>query len=226
MNRRSLLPSLALALGGPVIAGHEHKSTEQPLSPRELQRLGKHSALLKKLLDFAESPELPADAQEAHDRLAAMLFADNLADSLGHDLYQERTDTWQTYGCPRCGLTYDRVIHHGVIPFKSLCGKCGSLRTSGGLTHELPEGAVVRKEWYRPSPTELVRVLNRDADHFDHLHRGGLEPRPTPGMKHEPAKPIRRRSMFKTGRNQPCPCGSGRKYKRCCLDKQSEEDEA
>ena len=25
--------------------------------------------------------------------------------------------------------------------------------------------------------------------------------------------------MTKTGRNDPCPCGSGQKYKRCCLDK-------
>jgi uncharacterized protein len=23
----------------------------------------------------------------------------------------------------------------------------------------------------------------------------------------------------KTGRNDPCPCGSGRKYKKCCLSK-------
>jgi hypothetical protein len=22
----------------------------------------------------------------------------------------------------------------------------------------------------------------------------------------------------KTGRNSPCPCGSGKKYKKCCLD--------
>ena len=25
--------------------------------------------------------------------------------------------------------------------------------------------------------------------------------------------------MVKPGRNDPCPCGSGKKYKRCCLDK-------
>jgi tetratricopeptide (TPR) repeat protein len=25
--------------------------------------------------------------------------------------------------------------------------------------------------------------------------------------------------MPKVGRNEPCPCGSGNKYKRCCLDK-------
>jgi uncharacterized protein len=26
-------------------------------------------------------------------------------------------------------------------------------------------------------------------------------------------------SHAKTGRNDPCPCGSGRKYKKCCLGK-------
>lgn len=27
---------------------------------------------------------------------------------------------------------------------------------------------------------------------------------------------------MKTGRNEPCPCGSGKKYKKCCLDKNQE----
>ncbi len=30
----------------------------------------------------------------------------------------------------------------------------------------------------------------------------------------EPAKPIRRDAP-KVGRNEPCPCGSGKKYKKC-----------
>ena len=25
--------------------------------------------------------------------------------------------------------------------------------------------------------------------------------------------------MTQTGRNEPCPCGSGKKYKKCCLEK-------
>jgi uncharacterized protein len=25
--------------------------------------------------------------------------------------------------------------------------------------------------------------------------------------------------MTKIGRNDPCPCGSGKKYKKCCYDK-------
>ncbi|HLA78685.1 MAG TPA: SEC-C metal-binding domain-containing protein [Vicinamibacteria bacterium] len=27
------------------------------------------------------------------------------------------------------------------------------------------------------------------------------------------------RAVTPVGRNEPCPCGSGRKYKRCCLEK-------
>ncbi len=30
--------------------------------------------------------------------------------------------------------------------------------------------------------------------------------------------------MTKIGRNEPCPCGSGIKYKRCCLRKESESE--
>jgi hypothetical protein len=33
-----------------------------------------------------------------------------------------------------------------------------------------------------------------------------------------PASPVRARAA-KIGRNDPCPCGSGQKYKRCCLDR-------
>src|SRR5690554_1668616 len=28
----------------------------------------------------------------------------------------------------------------------------------------------------------------------------------------------------KIGRNDPCPCGSGKKYKRCCIDKEDNPD--
>jgi uncharacterized protein YecA (UPF0149 family) len=30
------------------------------------------------------------------------------------------------------------------------------------------------------------------------------------------------RTMKKTGRNAPCPCGSGKKYKLCCLEREKE----
>jgi len=30
---------------------------------------------------------------------------------------------------------------------------------------------------------------------------------------------IRARAEKKIGRNEPCPCGSGKKFKKCCLGK-------
>jgi transposase-like protein len=41
---------------------------------------------------------------------------------------------------------------------------------------------------------------------------------PAPQNLHKAAQTIRRESA-KVGRNEPCPCGSNLKYKRCCLDK-------
>lgn len=35
---------------------------------------------------------------------------------------------------------------------------------------------------------------------------------------HEYYVPQKVRKHKKIGRNDPCPCGSGKKYKKCCLD--------
>lgn len=37
-------------------------------------------------------------------------------------------------------------------------------------------------------------------------------------------KPVLKGEMKNIGRNDPCPCGSGKKYKKCCLRKQSRVD--
>jgi len=42
----------------------------------------------------------------------------------------------------------------------------------------------------------------------------------TSGGGHDPEAPARPRTFVreqpKVGRNDPCPCGSGKKYKKCC----------
>ncbi len=50
----------------------------------------------------------------------------------------------------------------------------------------------------------------------EHLH--------APDEKHEsevekPAEPAEYHAGPKVGRNDSCPCGSGKKYKKCCLSK-------
>jgi uncharacterized protein YecA (UPF0149 family) len=44
----------------------------------------------------------------------------------------------------------------------------------------------------------------------DHVHGESCE------HHHHPPQ----RFVTKIGRNEPCPCGSGRKYKKCCLGKE------
>lgn len=44
------------------------------------------------------------------------------------------------------------------------------------------------------------------------------QPRNTP-FPRPPQTPIRHKIEPKIGRNAPCPCGSGKKYKNCCLQK-------
>jgi hypothetical protein len=48
-----------------------------------------------------------------------------------------------------------------------------------------------------------------------------LADRFSPGLK-AVVSPQETRKKDKVGRNEPCPCGSGKKYKKCCLNKPKE----
>jgi SEC-C motif-containing protein len=72
------------------------------------------------------------------------------------------------------------------------------------------EGVVEFMAWYTPSD-EDEEVEHHERAYFER-HDGrwyfvrGEDPR---------QEPIRREAP-KVGRNDPCPCGSGKKYKKCC----------
>jgi len=42
------------------------------------------------------------------------------------------------------------------------------------------------------------------------------DPATTAGMGGGPKEPVKKNSTEQVGRNDPCPCGSGKKYKKCC----------
>ena len=77
----------------------------------------------------------------------------------------------------------------------------------------------------KPAPAAAhahEHVHGPDCDH-DHDHHGG------PGHVHGPHcnhdhhhhfAPVTQvvRAGPKIGRNEPCPCGSGKKYKKCCME--------
>ncbi len=74
--------------------------------------------------------------------------------------------------------------------------------------------ALIEAEEVRDA--ELEKVL--DPEHGEDLHTENEE---GPDYEGEPTRPATtsqtvRREGPKVGRNDPCPCGSGRKFKRCC----------
>lgn len=59
---------------------------------------------------------------------------------------------------------------------------------------------------------EKGRWVYSEAKSKSHVHAAGQS------CGHEPAEPKKPfvRDQPKVGRNDPCPCGSGKKYKKCC----------
>ncbi len=67
----------------------------------------------------------------------------------------------------------------------------------------------------REEPREPI-PLGSEAFEFKHEAFHGLEPMPAPEKEPEPLAPRPYvREERKIGRNEPCPCGSGKKYKHC-----------
>jgi len=65
----------------------------------------------------------------------------------------------------------------------------------------------------RDAPMELP-AITAWADARESRGELPAEPgRSTPPLKREP---VRTPTGAKVGRNDPCPCGSGKKYKKCC----------
>lgn len=77
-------------------------------------------------------------------------------------------------------------------------------------------GIEVLEEFKR---TVVKPMVQRHQEMFPGLHRGRPIPPANSTPIHEIPRPAPRRPVKKyagTGRNEPCPCGSGKKYKLCC----------
>src|SRR3989441_7722863 len=92
----------------------------------------------------------------------------------------------------------------------------GGARTAVSLSrHASPSSRVIADRSSTLTAWRLAhRIASRDAAR-QARRKHGLRPWVLP----HPAGPRRTRRMSDIGRNDPCPCGSGKKYKRCCLAK-------
>ena len=89
---------------------------------------------------------------------------------------------------------------------------------------ELPEAERWRKEREEREQYQLERRRELDelGAEYDALKERGIDPFAKLDSAHEDgqvASTTYRRHDDKVGRNDPCPCGSGKKYKKCCEGK-------
>lgn len=127
---------------------------------------------------------------------------------------------YNIYLCERCGhAVTTRDVHAGTTPFKMACTKlneegesdCNGNMTSLGYPTPFPAQApLLEFEWYMP---KSLKRLSPDLK--EHVRKGGLVRRPVED-KNQLKLPLRPQRRRNTARNQPCPCGSKLKYKKCC----------
>ena len=81
------------------------------------------------------------------------------------------------------------------------------------MTDETARGSSVQPA---PGPAPAQTQTNEDdcGCGHDHSHDHGHHHH---GHHHHAPVETYTRAAPKVGRNEPCPCGSGKKYKKCCL---------
>ncbi len=62
----------------------------------------------------------------------------------------------------------------------------------------------------------LAKVRGQDAPRREQVARATSETHGGASDGSDKPKPVRKTAAQKVGRNDPCPCGSGKKYKKCC----------
>jgi len=88
-----------------------------------------------------------------------------------------------------------------------------------GLVDENYIDLVKVKRIYR-MPEEDMRYQRDDWDPIEHFSQKNIEYLYKLLCDEEKEKQLKEKKK-KIGRNDPCPCGSGKKYKKCCLRKDS-----
>lgn len=93
----------------------------------------------------------------------------------------------------------------------------------GGTDEDGSSSSAAAGSGQQPMPEDLLQVVGgvlagvgADAHMLDRVLAGVITPPSVPEGYDADAVGTVRRSAERVGRNDPCPCGSGRKFKKCC----------
>jgi tetratricopeptide (TPR) repeat protein len=154
------------------------------------------------------------DAYHSIIRQIKELEADPSFDAVLTEMLEAELDFCDNRYCLDCQTTQFFMEMHIIIAMSSYRRHILRLKNS------YPELYNLKKEFFNnvlnPKKEDyLLDLYKRKYDKFKKLCPGRFEPPEEDDEEYYPAEPYRRAEP-KTGRNDPCPCGSGKKYKKCC----------
>ncbi|GJE60203.1 DUF1186 domain-containing protein [Methylobacterium trifolii] len=104
------------------------------------------------------------------------------------------------------------------LGFRDLVPRAEAARRDKRITDEFSDAA-----WFKDT-LRAAEAKPEDRKRLDHWHHGYLDdPLEQLAWTKEGAGQPQRNPFKDVGRNDRCPCGSGRKFKKCCLGKEQTE---
>lgn len=183
---------------------HGLSSTGDPVLPHEDRR--QFDALLDRYkLDFS-----PANGHEEFLVITMVSARWRLerAGRIENSIYTEMFDS------PEGAMAQTMMSKQGDALFRLDRYRAGIERTYHRCTRELRAAQKWNVDVYASQQAE--KKFNKLMHEYIYAPIPGKDFAPIQKEANSPAQPAR-----KIGRNESCPCGSGIKYKKCCLDKPS-----
>lgn len=109
----------------------------------------------------------------------------------------------------------------GSVKFDSLPTVCQVCEVLASCNGACPKDRFLRTTDGQAGLNYLCAGYKRFFNHCQPFvtELANLQRRPSEGQEPPQVRDTPSRTIADTGRNAPCPCGSGKKYKRCCLGK-------
>ena len=133
-----------------------------------------------------------------------------------HELLIRFDDAQAAVEAAPAWVGWEETIAH--LGFRDLAPRVAAARADGRITDEVSDA-----DWFK----EALRKAETKPDDRDRLgpYQYGYLDEPVEALDWtvEGAGEPQRNPLKDVGRNDPCPCGSGKKFKKCCLGREAEE---
>ena len=140
--------------------------------------------------------------------------------------------------CPKCNASLEREYHSYFVAIDEegkletlmmghdggfFCPNCPTVVLDSQAVDELIANYAQRADYAEGEYVKYAVMGIADLDAIPEEKKNlplGDDDNPIPFIKFEPvSNKSQKRKEHTVGRNAPCPCGSGKKYKKCCMGK-------